>query len=242
MSSSLTYLGGTRAQYQAVSTAFDPSHVIRQLQFENKSLVTERIALQQRIEELIQEKDQYNTHAEQQTHQLRQQIHQLQLQLDYEKQKNIQQLAEKEGENQQLKQQFATKREQLQQQNRDLQQRLDSAPKSSVAQFIKVQIPRQDQDSWNVQRREVVLQGKLGQGAWGSVCKGVFRGQQVAVKCAHENILHANTIDQLKREIQIMAHVQHPNLVRLIAAVVDEGVERGTQAPLVVLELLDMDL
>ena len=62
------------------------------------------------------------------------------------------------------------------------------------------------------------------------------------MKCAHESILHINTIDQLKREIRIMAHVQHPNLVRLIAAVVDEGVERRTHSPLIVLELLDTDL
>ena len=39
-----------------------------------------------------------------------------------------------------------------------------------------------------------------------------------------------------------MAHVQHPNLVRLIAAVVDAGVERGTDSPLLVLEFLDTDL
>ena len=124
----------------------------------------------------------------------------------------------------------------------DLQHKFVSAPESSVARFTKFQIPSQDQDSWNVQRREVVIREELGCGAWGSVHKGTFRGKQVAVKKAHRQILHENTIEQFKREIRIMAHVQHPNLVRLIAAVVDEGVERQINSPLLVLELLDTDL
>ena len=152
-------------------------------------------------------------------------------------------LQQKEHQVQQLQQQHKTEREQLQKQNQDLQQRLTSALESSVSQFTKVQIPTQDQDSWNVQRREVnYTHEELGHGAWGSVYKGVFRGRQVAVKKAHRQILHENSIDQLKREIRIMAHVQHPNLVRLIAAVVDEGVERRRASPLLVLELLDTDL
>ncbi len=43
---------------------------------------------------------------------------------------------------------------------------------------------------------------------------------------AHRQILHQTTIDMLKREIAIMAHIQHPNLVRFVAAVVDDEVER----------------
>ena len=160
-------------------------------------------------------------------------------------QQNQQLVAESEQKIQQLtqqKQQLETDKVQLQQRVRDLQQRLDSAPESSVSRFTQVQIPRQDQDSWNVQRREVMIQEELGHGAWGSVHKGVFRDRQVAVKKAHRQILHENTIDQLMREIRIMAHVQHPCLVRLIAAVVDESVERRTDSPLLVLELLDTNL
>jgi serine/threonine protein kinase len=46
----------------------------------------------------------------------------------------------------------------------------------------------------------------------------------------------------LRREITIMANVQHPNLVRFIAAVMDEAVERGTDTPIIVSELMDMNL
>ena len=224
---------------QEISRCTEQSnHQTFQLQQQVDSLLAGKKSLQQKNEELLQQTDQ--------------QKHQIQQQIDYqqrEKQRFTQHLAEKEHEVHQQKYRNQLETERLQQQNRDLQQqirdlqqRLSTMHESRVSQFTKVQIPRQEQDSWNVLRREVVLQGKLGHGAWGSVCKGVFRGQQVAVKCAHEEILYATTIDQLKREIRIMAHIQHPNLVRLIAAVVDEGVERQAQSPLLVLELLDTDL
>ena len=193
--------------------------------------MTEKRELQQRVEELICEKAQYIQRTDQQTHQLQQQI-------QHQQGESENQLAKKE----EIIQMLERERLQLWQQNQNLQLKLDSAPEGSVSQFTQVQIPRQDQDSWNVQRREVVLNKKVGQGAWGTIHKGVFRGQKVAVKCAHEDLLHTNTIDQLKREIRIMAHVQHPNLVRLIAAVVDESVERRTESPLLVLELMDTDL
>ena len=248
-----------------------------QLQRQINFLVAEKKNLQQKNEELVQEKKQCTQQAIQQKHQLQQQINfllaekknleelvpekaqctknveqQLQQQIKNQKsenQKSVQQLVEKKREIHQLElkkqhseaESVRLHREitDLQQRNQDLQQRLDSVPESHLT---KMQIPRQDQDSWNVQRSEIVLQGKLGHGAWGSVCKGVFRGQKVAVKCAHEKILCDITFNQLKREIRIMAHVQHPNLVRLIAAVVDESVERQTKSPLLILELMDADL
>ena len=228
----MTNVGGEQ-KHSASNTFLE----IDQLRHQIDSLMNEKGDLQRSNEELVQEK----VRAGQREYDLQQQI-------DFQKRENQRfehKLAEKEQQIQQLeyqKRQFEIEREQLWQQNQNLQQRLDAAPESSVSRFTQVQIPRQDQDSWNVQRREVVLQKKLGQGAWGSVCRGVFSGQQVAVKCAHEEILHETTIDQLKREIRIMAHVQHPCLVRLIAAVVDESVERRTESPLLVLELMDTDL
>ena len=201
---------------------------MEELKQENISLQAENKNLKQRIETYQAESQRYNE----------------------QERTTSQKMAEKEKQMQQQKQQSDNEKRQLerqkqyfQQQAQDMQRRLEVAEsKTSQSKFSKLQIPRLDQDSWNVRRQEVVLQDNLGHGAWGSVCRGLFRGQQVAVKCAHTKILHKNTIDQLKREIRIMAHVQHPNLVRLIAAVVDAGVERGTDSPLLVLELLDTDV
>ena len=61
------------------------------------------------------------------------------------------------------------------------------------------------------------------------------------MKCVHPDILDGHTIDRLRREVQIMAQVRHPNLLRFIGAVLDSQVSRQSP-PLIVLELLDMNL
>ena len=69
-----------------------------------------------------------------------------------------------------------------------------------------------------------------------------FRGENVAVKIAHQQILHHSTIDIVKREVTIMSHLQHPNLVRFIAAVWDDAVARQQDTPIIVSELMEMNL
>ena len=92
---------------------------------------------------------------------------------------------------------------------------------------------------WEVPRIEVNLnmQKILGTGAWGFVVEGTFRGQQVAVKCLHDMIRSPRIVGLIRKEIGIMAQVRHPNLVLLIAAVIDTKND-----PLIVTELLDISL
>ena len=199
---------------------------------ENTRLLAEKAQihekLQQTITRLKQERQEADTENEELQADLREEIQKL----FAEKEQAQQRLRLLEGENQRQYRQL-----------QDLQHRLEEFnAQVKESRFTKVQIPLQDQESWNVRRQEVVIQEELGAGAWGSVCKGRFRGQQVAIKRAHRLILHEKTIDQLKREIRIMAHIQHPNLVRLIAAVVDEKVEQCTDTPLLILELLSINL
>ena len=106
------------------------------------------------------------------------------------------------------------------------------------------QIQRQSQrphesNFWEVPRNEITLnmQKFLGTGAWGFVVEGKFRGQQVAVKCLHDLIRQPEVIEVIRKEICIMAQIRHPNLVMLIAAVVD-----AENDPLIVTELLDISL
>ena len=49
-------------------------------------------------------------------------------------------------------------------------------------------------------------------------------------------------LDEFKREVGIMASIQHPNLIRFIAAVFDERVDQRLDSPLLVLELLHTNL
>ena len=91
---------------------------------------------------------------------------------------------------------------------------------------------------WEVPRGDVTLnmQRILGTGGWGFVVEGTFRGQTVAVKCLHDLIRGPMSTAVIRREIGIMAQLRHPNLVLLIATVIDE------EDPLIITELLDLPL
>ena len=109
--------------------------------------------------------------------------------------------------------------------------------------FTQLLSPQGADSSWNVPRNEVTIREEIGRGASGLVSKGQFRKQNVAVKQIHQFILtQKHVIDEFKREIRIMASVQHPNLVRFIGAVFDESVENLTATPLLLLELLHTNL
>ena len=108
----------------------------------------------------------------------------------------------------------------------------------------QIQTPLPLTGSWSVPRSELkwIPKNEIGRGAWGAVYSARLRGKDVAVKIAHEEIFHESTIDLIKREIRIMSRVQHPNLVRFIAAVWDAAVEMKLEAPIIVSELMDMNL
>ena len=89
---------------------------------------------------------------------------------------------------------------------------------------------------WIVQREEIVLtEDILGEGAWGSVRKGIFRGCQVAVKEIHKLILSDYNRKLFEREMSVASCCRHPNLLQFIGATNDNS-------PLFVAELLDTSL
>ena len=104
--------------------------------------------------------------------------------------------------------------------------------------------PAGEAGSWNVSRAQIqnISKKQIGNGAWGMVYSGKFRGQDVAIKIAHPEIFHESTVAMLKREVMIMSHIRHPNLVRFIAAVWDDAVEREADTPIIISELMDMNL
>jgi len=96
----------------------------------------------------------------------------------------------------------------------------------------------QEIEFWRVSAKEVqVDQRVLGRGAWGYVTRGIFRGQQVAVKKVYPDILKPHTVDRIHREISTMAQVRHPNLVLFIAAVLDDRT-----GPMIITEILNTSL
>ena len=126
---------------------------------------------------------------------------------------------------------------------RQLERSLESANAEVLgSRFTQLQLLPQG-NSWNVPRSEVIITEQIGYGAAGLVSKGRYQGQVVAVKQIHREILREKHImDEFKREVGIMATIQHPNLVRFIAAVFDERVEQLRDTPLLVLELLHTNL
>ena len=98
---------------------------------------------------------------------------------------------------------------------------------------------------WKIDRSTIlkIPQKKIGVGAWGKVLSSHYQGEPVAIKYAHMALLEIHgTVDMIKREVSIMAHIQHPNLVRFIGAVLDDAVDSKKDVPIIVLELLDMNL
>ncbi|XP_064384537.1 dual specificity protein kinase shkB-like [Halichondria panicea] len=109
---------------------------------------------------------------------------------------------------------------------------------SSLSAIIRKNHP-QEVEFWQVSPEEVSIREDeiLGQGAWGYVAKGTFRGTTVAVKRMYPEILRQTTVDRIRREIHTMAQIRHPNLVLFVAAVLNEQT-----GPIIVTELLDTSL
>ena len=141
-----------------------------------------------------------------------------------------------ESENAQLQQQLL----QFQQQHHTLQQQLAlideekqsllTAQKESVAFGI---------EPWKVSRKDVSMGRVIGGGGWGVVNEGKL---QVAVKQFYPNILSEKNLSRLKREMQMLALIRHPNLLQFIAAVFDESDNHEQNPPYIITELLDMNL
>ena len=90
--------------------------------------------------------------------------------------------------------------------------------------------------SWVVDRQEVELTGEeLGRGGWAVVKVAHFRGQRVAAKCLHGQIISPYNRRIFQREMQIADRIRHPNLLQFLGATL-EG------EPLIVTELMPTSL
>jgi len=171
-------------------------------------------------------------------------------QLRQEKKIQVHQLQEKDVQIQRLEQRISDMRRDCEGQVQDLQQsrtqtmqQLSGVRREKDAQIQHLQqrlgtTLSQEIEFWRVCPEEVqVDQEIIGRGAWGYVNRGTFRGQQVAVKKVHPDILEPHTVDRIRREISTMAQVRHPNLVLFIAAVLDDRT-----GPMIITEILDTSL
>ena len=131
--------------------------------------------------------------------------------------------------------------QQSQRENQSLQERLTAAL-ADVQRLSQQPAQPVDITPWNVSRSDVHTSEEIGRGGWGVVMRGTYRGEAVAVKIPHRDLLNQRLLDRLKRETRLMIQVQHPNLVRIVAAVFDEAADRFMRPPMIITELLDINL
>jgi chemotaxis protein histidine kinase CheA len=98
------------------------------------------------------------------------------------------------------------------------------------------QLP-QSQPHWVVPRNEIqLLQEELGSGGWATVRVGTFRGNRVAAKCLHRQIVSAHNVRLFTREMNMAANARHPNLLQFIGATLDN------EEPIILTELMPTSL
>jgi sterile alpha motif and leucine zipper-containing kinase AZK len=75
----------------------------------------------------------------------------------------------------------------------------------------------------DIQSSEVKVQEKIGTGCFGTVFKGSCRGKDVAVKKLHQQVLADSALEEFRKEVEIMTHLRHPNIVLLMGACTEQG-------------------
>ena len=94
-------------------------------------------------------------------------------------------------------------------------------------------------EPWKVSRDQVKQVKLIGGGGWVAVSEGEL---QVAVKQFYPNILSPKNVDRLKREMEMLARIRHPNLVQFIGVVFEGESEVSKNPPYIITELLDTSL
>ena len=129
----------------------------------------------------------------------------------------------------------------LQQREVEMRQQINTEVHQQVEQ-IKKQINIMQmlfntvKPQWLVTRREVRLgQRELGNGGWGRVVEATFRGEQVAAKCLHKQIISDFNIQLFVREMQISSKCHHSNLLKFLGASLEGD-------PIILTELMQTNL
>lgn len=135
--------------------------------------------------------------------------------------------------------------EQMQSENKWLRQRVKDLEAELQLQQVKLASLPVVQDLSSLAKVSVLracnitIGKKLGEGAFGAVYRGQWRGVTCALK-----FLSAEMATALKDEVSIMDQIDHPNIVRLYGIVVDDGSPvpaswpEGLRPPCVLMELM----
>ena len=100
----------------------------------------------------------------------------------------------------------------------DMEQRVRESERRAIQAEALVQ--QESLSHWLVQRREIELTDEeRGRGGWAAVKVANFRGTRVAAKCFYQHISVSQYNRRLfNREMNMAAHLHHPNLIQFIGA------------------------
>ena len=164
------------------------------------------------------------------------------LEQEREERQRTQQSLEQEREvrqrTQQSLEQEREERQRTEQHSRDLEGRVtELATTLATAQQAIEEYRRSESRDWIISRDEVRMSDRsLGEGGWGAVFEGTFRGTQVAVKQIHALIVSPYNRRLFEREMNMASRCRHPCLLQFIGATNDDT------SPLFVTELMETSL
>nr|XP_009589903.1 serine/threonine-protein kinase STY13-like [Nicotiana tomentosiformis] len=109
----------------------------------------------------------------------------------------------------------------LRRMDEQLQKHLDrvfSNPKCCESEEPKVQVIKKEE--WEFDCKNIKVESLIGQGAYGSVYKGVYNGKEVAVKILdlRDEDRKAIVTKAFTQEVSIWYKLNHPNIAKLIGA------------------------
>ena len=132
--------------------------------------------------------------------------------------------------------QATTRAETAEQRAADLEETLTRRIMNLELSFQDIQFDPHAQPFWAVQREEIQMTDEeIGRGGWGTIKVALFRGQRVAAKTLHNQIISPHNLRLFTREMNMAARVRHPNLLQFIGATT-EG------EPIILTELMHTSL
>ena len=96
-------------------------------------------------------------------------------------------------------------------------------------------------EPWKISREKIKLDKVIGGGGWGAVSKGNLK---VAIKQFYPTIISSQNLARIRREMEMLARIRHPNLLQFIGVVFedDNNTDIHENPPYIITELLDMSL
>ena len=81
-------------------------------------------------------------------------------------------------------------------------------------------------EAYKIRHNELIMEDKLGEGSFGTVYHGTYRGNECAVKTVRATKVTDEMVQAFIGEITLMAPLRHPNLVGLIGGCWTDGPDK----------------